>query len=671
MLTTAWLQAFDARAVAVQGNLVITTPNMHFVPEFHHFEEEDLQARADGRFGVIDCFQWPQSYDDAFCHAVCIPRKEAFPFPHQLHWAWFTPTQDDLQPIPGNSFPVGTLAPDKVDGLRSLLKLAEQRVRDYRNDQPDRGRVIYSRLLCLRHAIARLKSHPLTFRDLLIFVTDTQRLFLDIYSYIDWVLVAQPRTTLGVRHDVNGEWMGGFAQSSDICDKLFSAGVPVWYVRASAYIPPNMKVVEPVLLSRPDHIVISMYAEGRRVRPFEVIYRGPGGRSRHTHIRRLYAGTTHQDPEHDKSSQPSSSSSRPPAPKSSTLGKAPKQKGKQRHQPCKYLSFFFVCCMLTQFSDSINARPAQSGESRDKWKDPETPYLPPPIVLWETAMKITIKDQSRVHTPYVIDRGYRFPEPALLLGPKLPERLQLYLANWLAARPLWIGRVDHDPPRAYPAPQLWRDFLGSAPSAQPQSSKGKESDTKSLTATEKGKRAMRDLFGDDLLETQGDIFSPEGVVEFRGERVPIANLAAPPVLLVQKITWELFELGFRYELRDLDRYLARRCWDNDPVGREQLLHSIFPGDAGLVMWSEPFPLENYGLWNNTLMGCLPYLESFRRLLCDWDDVPPCLTTPLTPDNFTDTRSWEVRRAATMFYVQTFFDYFGRPPIVPHSLPMQS
>ncbi|KAG1889064.1 uncharacterized protein F5891DRAFT_965607, partial [Suillus fuscotomentosus] len=134
---------------------------------------------------------------------------------------------------------------------------------------------------------------------------------------------------------------------------------------------------------------------------------------------------------------------------------------------------------------------------------------------------------------------------------------------------------------------------------------------------------------------------------------------------------ELFELGFRYELRDLDHYLAWGCWNNDAIGHEQLLHSIFLGEAGLVMWSELFPSENYGLWNNTLMGCLPYLENFRRLLCDWDDVLPCLMTPLTSDNFTDTYSWEVRCMAVTFYIQTFFDHFGRPPIVPHLLPMQS
>jgi hypothetical protein len=127
---------------------------------------------------------------------------------------------------------------------------------------------------------------------------------------------------------------------------------------------------------------------------------------------------------------------------------------------------------------------------------------------------------------------------------------------------------------------------------------------------EKQKLVMRNLFSDDLLDTQGDTFSSEGVVEFHGEQISITSLASPPVLLIQKITWELFELGFRYELKDLDRYLAQAHWADDPVGCEELLHGIFPGEAGLLMWSEPFPLDNYGLWNNMLMGCLPYLENF-------------------------------------------------------------
>ncbi|KAG2336522.1 hypothetical protein BDR05DRAFT_887815, partial [Suillus weaverae] len=76
-----------------------------------------------------------------------------------------------------------------------------------------------------------------------------QCLFLNIYSYIDWVLIAQPRTTFSVHHEDNIAWMGGFVQSSNICKKLFCTGIPAWYVRASAYIPLKMMIIEPILLT--------------------------------------------------------------------------------------------------------------------------------------------------------------------------------------------------------------------------------------------------------------------------------------------------------------------------------------------------------------------------------------------------------------------------------------
>ncbi|KAG1887860.1 hypothetical protein F4604DRAFT_1570876 [Suillus subluteus] len=653
MRPAAWLQSYDALAVAIQDNLVITTPNMTFIPKFHHFEEENVQARADGRFGVVDCFQWPQAYDNVFCNSVCIPRKEAYPFPHPLHWAWYTPEQKDFKTIPGNSFPVGTLASDKVEGLESLLKLVDKRVQDWRANRQGKKDVIVNHVVSLRHGISRLKKHPLTFRDLLIFVTDAQRLFLEIHSFMDWVLIAQPCISSGVGTViVNSEWMGAFTHESDMCNKLHMAGVPVWYVRTMAYIPANMKVHKPVLITHPDDIVISMYVEGNRIRPYDIIHRGEGGHQHQLHVRRLYGGTTFRNPDIAvPSSAPSSSFATPsssalaPSSQTSAAGRAPKQNHKKyRRQPW---------------------------ESRDKWKDPESPYLPPSLLHWDDALKTCNKDPSHVHMPYAIDRGYRFPEPALLLGPKLPERLQGYIATWLACRPLWIGQVDHDPPHNYPSPQLWRNFLGSRLTTQSQGAapKGKDPEKKGPTAAEKRKAVMRDLFGDDVLETQGDLFAREGSVEFRGEQVLVASLANPPRRLTQRITWELFELGFRYELRDLDRYLAHKRWADDPIGREQLLHSIFPGEAGLVMWSEQFPEDNYGMWNNTLIGLLPYLEKFRELICAWDDAPPLLVVPLTPDSFTDTKCWEVMHTVTTFYVQTFFRHFGRPPIVPHSIPL--
>ncbi|KAG1809895.1 uncharacterized protein HD556DRAFT_1435629 [Suillus plorans] len=468
---------------------------------------------------------------------------------------------------------------------------------------------------------------------------------------MDWVLIAQPRISSGIGTViVNSEWMGTFTHDSDMCNKLHMAGVPVWYVRTMAYIPANMKVHKPVLITHSDDIVISMYAEGNRIRPYDIIYRGQGGHQRQLHVRHLYGGTTFRNPDVTVPSSASSSSfSTPnssaltPSSQTSAAGRAPQQSlKKHRRQPYA--------------REARPTQPSQSGESRDKWKDPESPYLPPSLLHWDDALKTCNKDPSRVHMPYAIDWGYRFPEPALLLGPKLPERLQGYIATWLACHLLWIGRVDHDLPCNYPSPQLWRDFLGSGLTTQSQGAapKGKDPEKKGPTAAEKCKAVMRDLFGS---------------VEFRGEQVLVASLANPPRRLTQRITWELFELGFRYELRDLNRSLAGKHWADDLIGREQLLHSIFPGKAGLVMWSEQFPEDNYGMWNNTLIGVLPYLEKFRELICAWDGAPPLLVALLTPDSFTDTKCWEVMHTATVFYVQTFFRHFGRPPIVPHSIPL--
>ncbi|KIM69235.1 hypothetical protein SCLCIDRAFT_93854, partial [Scleroderma citrinum Foug A] len=68
---------FDARAVACKNNLVITSPNVDFVPELHIFGDEDLQPHADGHFGLVDCFQWPQLYNREYQYSVCIPQKDS------------------------------------------------------------------------------------------------------------------------------------------------------------------------------------------------------------------------------------------------------------------------------------------------------------------------------------------------------------------------------------------------------------------------------------------------------------------------------------------------------------------------------------------------------------------------------------------------------------------
>ncbi|KIM54120.1 hypothetical protein SCLCIDRAFT_137446, partial [Scleroderma citrinum Foug A] len=98
---------------------VIKSPNVDFVLEPHTFEEEELCPHADGRFGLIDCFQWPQIYEREYDHSVCIPRKDSLP---SLAIVWYDPTHDDFIIPTGSKFTVGTLRDTRVKEFEQLYQ---------------------------------------------------------------------------------------------------------------------------------------------------------------------------------------------------------------------------------------------------------------------------------------------------------------------------------------------------------------------------------------------------------------------------------------------------------------------------------------------------------------------------------------------------------------------
>jgi len=290
---------------------------MDWVPEFHNNDSDELRARADGRFGLVDCFQWPQIYSPEFEYAVCVPRKETSPI--ELQFAWYTPTKDDFDIKPGGAFAVGTLRSHIVDGIDNLFTIARNRVQKWQATRPGKKDIVSKMLSSLKHDINTLRRHPLTYRDIVVYVAQAQRSFLDVIAFMDYVEVVQPRIALTawLPPSVNTNWMGCFTYDSRLCDTLFKAGVPVWLVRAEAYISPDMNIIKPVLLTFPDHITKSMYCEsGRVVKPFPLLYRGVGGFNCHFHTRRNYCDMLGENPE-----PPSSSV----APQNPASGKAPSQ----------------------------------------------------------------------------------------------------------------------------------------------------------------------------------------------------------------------------------------------------------------------------------------------------------------------------------------------------------
>ena len=289
------------------------------------------------------------------------------------------------------------------------------------------------------------------------------------------------------------------------------------------------------------------------------------------------------------------------------------------------------------------------------------PEMPPSFVIWENAMKHMDKNLSRVKRN-IVDPGYQVPELALLVSSQSPKRCQLFLTNWLAIRLVWFSRLDHDPPTQFPTPQQWREILHCIPSkdaleATPESSMDKK--------TAKGRKlAALNIFSDTTVAmTLGLTLAPSETMAWHDRHISITSLTNPPPCLVRAILWEVYEVGWQYELYALNRALLPQLWAEHCMERLSFLHAIFLGSLGLMLWSEPLP---------TSIGSLGFTDSFPdnvRILCSF-----CLflsTWPNAYPSFSETIphkqcvQYEVLGRACHFYVQTFFDYFGHPPLLPH------
>ena len=100
---------------------VITTPNAGHVPTAP-IGIRQLQARADGRFGLDDRTLHPQMYVLGFEYICCIPRKD-----ESRHMLWWTPTLADCSTFqsPPNSCRTGWSPAGILRTLPSSGKLAE------------------------------------------------------------------------------------------------------------------------------------------------------------------------------------------------------------------------------------------------------------------------------------------------------------------------------------------------------------------------------------------------------------------------------------------------------------------------------------------------------------------------------------------------------------------
>ncbi|OJA17985.1 hypothetical protein AZE42_13264 [Rhizopogon vesiculosus] len=116
--------------------------------------------------------------------------------------------------------------------------------------------------------------------------------------------------------------------------------------------------------------------------------------------------------------------------------------------------------------------------------------------------------------------------------------------------------------------------------------------------------------------------------------------------------------------------MATAAWNDDSMTRLEMVLHVFTGGAGTVLGSEPFPDRNQGLGALRAKDRSPFIKNFRMLLSSWPNTPSALQKPLETSAI-NTHVLAVEHCATLFYVQSFYNTHGRPPIIPRHIPERS
>jgi len=345
----------------------------------------------------------------------------------------------------------------------------------------------------------------------------------------------------------------------------------------------------------------------------------------------------------------------------------------------------------------------------EKFKEPASPIVPDVREMWKSALA-GIQQNATLqvdHPDRDSLRGYPVPDPYLFAkGRDDLVGVWKYIVAWLCIRSTWLGQVvaRENFAAGYPKPQHWRQGLlqlvlahglGKDLKAELSAGEGKALQTH---GSDKGKKRLQDrdrvTEGSDTnkrrrtkaLQDVGDIFKMflqapsgqavdvfwQGQVVLKAIDIKAGSLALPDSV-ARQVMWDLFENNFRIELLTLDRAIVPRA-SNDmwALDRDQLVLKVFPGGALMVnRWT----VLDVGLGARKWGVCACYVEAFRVLLSTWPGDPARQLGGMCVGSYTasgfqssEKQVMAVERIALPFYCQTFFNYFGRAPTIPHIRP---
>lgn len=665
--------------------LFVTTPNMDVV--YTPIDRCETRMRVNNDFGKDDPNYWPQPFQIAIGHLAAIPNP-VFEDDHPLALCWYAPEDHDFHHVetPGLTGIV-RLAPDLQDSLVTLsswlrTKLSTVPQEDLKDLYLSRGRDQ------LRKYVTRL-SEPGTRNMVSLQLACLQRVFLETYARIDWVVRWLPRLKdVDHAYPLDARVMGAFTGSLDVAADLFRVGIPVWVVRPfhdrykariDALIPP---LNEDFFLTLPIRGSDLRIDSRDAVPPHPVIYTGLPGRHKRYVRMSLFVhqqfssslvgdfedvGQPHRPPfsavVSHLSAQPSgyigaakSGSATAQAfktPELDDLDVTSCEVWVPANPPRKKsaLLFFSFIFLLKIF---ILAKSSE----RNRFQRLDHAHFPLRLPWWDTACERLLKlhdhtGHSLLHSPV--------PNPVIFLLPDNQLRSN-FLLTWLRLRPVVLWRLSLPNARFY-ASKDWRAMLEAA-------------DGYKTAASDRRTKMLAEL--NKLVDTSRSMLSSQMTIN-------PANLQSSPALwndvpveldasgqlngeVIREVIWELYETNFRIELLTLDRHMVP-----EPVGdteevcmqrevwfqREAMVHRCWPGLPYRPQYHSPGASS---VAHQALR--LPFIKAFFELLRTWPGRPDVLKRPFPPDEHLSD-IFGIEEALANFYVRVFVKVFHRPATVPH------
>ncbi|KAI1788155.1 hypothetical protein LXA43DRAFT_666034 [Ganoderma leucocontextum] len=639
----------DGRAAVMDARLgfLTTTPNADFVPEIVQ-GIVDVTLRSDGKYGAVDPIQWPQIFAPRYGYLAAVPKR----VDNGHKWAaiWRRPSREDFIPLSGTPISgFGVLSAVFIAPLRALVEEMCGRIDEYvRSRNPAHVQDVRWHELAMRHTLHRLSLMSAAFPDQTLQVAELQRHWLMAAGYLEYQRRVRLLPNIAGFTCADMTLMGAWTSNPPTVQTLFDAQIPVWFVRQRHLLHADIRIqlktssAAPIMLCSDRFPGVETPIFHGLVGESHLASMMQGGHG-YLDISRVPSAAVYDQEEYRsvmsiREAKARSRSGKSASSSNETQGGRVQAPAWARPKPYEK-------------AGSSTPHPSHT-RGRDKFQEFTHRWMPPPIPSWSEALAAV--DRSAPARASDELWGYWIPEPALVLGPKDDERQSRYLMNWVRARPIWLYLLHVPETRACRVPpQFWRSFLNGVPD-----------DPTSTTRNGRRLIEIKNVFGDVFREEDVDP-ATDAAVTWHGR-----HFQSVPDALAAAVIWEMFELGFRYELLALDRFLRPPECASRPeeARREDLLGKIFPGDWLRAVDALPSPDCN------SLFAPLPHrrihaLNTLHTVLTRWPKFPSRIakSPPLQSNDSAETIIGLERELAG-FYVDMFFLSSGRAPLVPHLYP---